>query len=126
MNAAIAKDWVNALRSGEYKQQTGTLATDDLNGNSKFCCLGVLCDMYVKTHPEAECEVGIRMRPVPGTGHSIGIVDYFGDSCFLPQSVQLWADVSQPLQEELAELNDNGCTFTDIAAAIEAKLPKGQ
>lgn len=125
MNAVIAKDWIDALRSGEYKQQTGGLATDDLHGNAKFCCLGVLCDLYVKSNPAAEAEVGIRFRPCPGTGHSIGIVDYYGDSCFLPYTIEKWAGVPYALQQDLAELNDNGATFNEIANNLEARLPKG-
>jgi hypothetical protein len=35
---------VTALRSGDYKQTTGKLKTDE-----GHCCLGVLCELYVKT-----------------------------------------------------------------------------
>lgn len=34
------KEWVSALRSGQYKQITDNLCTDD-----GFCCLGVLCEI---------------------------------------------------------------------------------
>ena len=33
--------WVEALRSGEYKQGTGRLRSGD-----EYCCLGVACDVY--------------------------------------------------------------------------------
>lgn len=36
--------WIDALRSGEYEQGSGALQTRD----GKFCCLGVLCDVYRK------------------------------------------------------------------------------
>lgn len=36
--------WIDALRSGKYKQGRGTLKDGD-----SFCCLGVLCDVYAKT-----------------------------------------------------------------------------
>lgn len=40
MNQVWAAKWINALRSGKYKQTTGML-----NDGSGFCCLGVLCDI---------------------------------------------------------------------------------
>ena len=39
----IRKMWVDALRSGEYTQCTGRLRR-----NERFCCLGVLADLFVK------------------------------------------------------------------------------
>lgn len=40
MKKEIADLWVNALRSGKYKQGQGCLRFDD-----KFCCIGVLCEI---------------------------------------------------------------------------------
>jgi len=40
-NLIFIKEWVKALRSGEYKQGQSYLRSRD----SKFCCLGVLCDL---------------------------------------------------------------------------------
>jgi len=36
--------WITALKSGEYQQGRGALRTLE----DKFCCLGVLCDLYGK------------------------------------------------------------------------------
>lgn len=36
--------WVKALRSGKYKQAVGSLQNDE-----GFCCLGVACDVYLKS-----------------------------------------------------------------------------
>jgi hypothetical protein len=41
MNPEWKEKWVEALESGEYEQGQGCL-----NGSGKFCCLGVLCDLY--------------------------------------------------------------------------------
>jgi hypothetical protein len=123
MNTEIAKSWVNALRSGNYKQQTGGLGTEKLNGDAKFCCLGVLCDLYVKTNPEAEMEVGIRTRVTPA-GEPVHILEYFGDSCFLPNSISTWAGVPRDFEEELAMRNDAGATFEELATAIEQNQRK--
>lgn len=44
MNPEIKAEWLAALRSGEYNQ-----AFSRLKGpGGSFCCLGVLCDLYVK------------------------------------------------------------------------------
>ena len=40
-NLIFIKEWVKALRSGEYQQGRGCLRSRD----DKFCCLGVLCDL---------------------------------------------------------------------------------
>ena len=43
MKKSVKKLWLTALRSGEYRQ-----GHDVLRANGKFCCLGVLCDLYRK------------------------------------------------------------------------------
>jgi len=52
VNKRVKKLWVEALRSGEYEQTTGRLRYMDA-----FCCLGVLCDLYVKETGKIETEV---------------------------------------------------------------------
>jgi len=44
MNPEIKKQWVDALRSGKYKQGRDYLR----NKRDEFCCLGVLCDLYAQ------------------------------------------------------------------------------
>jgi hypothetical protein len=45
MNQDVKKRWVEALRSGKYKQNKNKLRTKDGN-EYYYCCLGVLCDLY--------------------------------------------------------------------------------
>lgn len=47
MKKAVMKKWVAALRSGKYKRGSGWLRKR-LNGQDRFCCLGVLCDISKK------------------------------------------------------------------------------
>lgn len=42
MKTEYKQKWIDALRSGKYKQGRGILKTVD----GEFCCLGVLCDVY--------------------------------------------------------------------------------
>lgn len=48
MKQEIAKKWAEALRSGDYTQ--GQKCLKDVDSN--FCCLGVLCDLFMHGHPE--------------------------------------------------------------------------
>jgi len=43
MNPELKKKWVDALRSGEYKQGKSYLRSSD-----SYCCLGVLADVIIK------------------------------------------------------------------------------
>ena len=45
MNQQIKQRWIEALKSGEYQQ-----GYEALRYNNKFCCLGVLTDLYIKEH----------------------------------------------------------------------------
>ncbi len=49
-----AKLLIAALESGEYKQGQGRLRTPEGN-TSKFCCLGVACNVHAQHHPEIAC-----------------------------------------------------------------------
>jgi len=52
MNQELKTKWVNALRSGEYKQTTGCLERKRGGKPIGNCCLGVLCHIagidYIK------------------------------------------------------------------------------
>ena len=49
MNPEIKKRWIDALKSGDYKQGTESLCCND-----SFCCLGVLCDLYIQDTKNGE------------------------------------------------------------------------
>ena len=113
MNPQIKQKWVDALRSGDYQQTKGRLRKED-----KFCCLGVLCDLYIKEN-NVEWE--------PSTHYKNAYV--FQDmATILPRSVVEWAGVGEgnPLVNDgdssLAKLNDRGSTFNEIADLIEEHL----
>jgi hypothetical protein len=111
MNPQIKQKWVDALRSGDYQQGQCGLRT-----NSGFCCLGVLCDLYGK-------ENNVEWKP----SRYYNNVYMFQDSpTCLPLSVVEWAGVENDNPEicetSLAELNDAGTTFNEIADLIEEHL----
>ena len=116
MNSQIKQQWVTALRSGEYTQTRWNLQTEQ-----GYCCLGVLCDLYAK-------ETGTKWK-VHTTEDDEPFTYYSFDDCgsCLPDSVEKWAGLAMPNphvkgESSLAELNDGGSTFTEIAQLIEENL----
>jgi hypothetical protein len=49
MKRSIAMKWIKALESGRYKQGQRCLRSKDDDGNIKYCCLGVLCNITKTT-----------------------------------------------------------------------------
>ena len=123
-NKRVIKRWVEALRSGKYKQGRKTLRKDDTGGNSRYCCLGVLCDLHSRTREGAKWDKS-----------PLDYNDYEYDSKlgFLPLGVSLWAGLNSddPVVEvggerkSLSALNDRGVRFTTIANAIEREFLGG-
>lgn len=113
MKAEIKAKWVEALRSGEYRQGRGYLR----NGGG-FCCLGVLCDLAAKE----------------GIGEWVGYPPHFRCGDFSsdrlpPQAVLDWAGLTQmnPLISDsrltASSLNDNSrFSFNKIAELIERNI----
>lgn len=121
MNRQIKAQWIEALRSGEYKQDRdgGQLKTD-----KGFCCLGVLADLYLKDKGEQWDKTES---------------EYKVDGCnqFLPETVKNWAEMDQGnpwlkyVDEEgythcdnaITDLNDSGVPFDVLADLIEEQVP---
>lgn len=81
MKEKVKNLWVEALRSGKYKQGKLALKTED-----GYCCLGVLCDIYAKTQKKK----GFSKIP------SGSIYDFGHDKreTDLPIDVKKWAQIS--------------------------------
>ena len=116
MDLKVKAKWLEALRSGEY-DQTQSMLLDRTPEGDKFCCLGVLCNLYAQEHP--------------GTGFRLdGNYKFFETSWNLPKKVAKWAKISlvtkypndQSTETKLIDLNDNGKDFNQIANWIEGNL----
>jgi hypothetical protein len=118
MNSIIKEKWLTALRSGKFKQGKEELRTLE----DKFCCLGVLCDIYRK-----ETKLGKWGKNRFNKFHFTNTKknnQKFEDQGVLPLSVKQWAELpdcnpSIDGLHTLATLNDNGSTFQEIADIIE-------
>lgn len=109
--------WAAALRSGQYKQTTQTLASKGC-----FCALGVACDLFAK-------EAGVEVK-VKATGQS-----YDGSLASLPLKLQEylelngWGGFKEPIRikdrdrYDVVALNDEAkLTFPEIADIIEKQF----
>lgn len=134
----IKEQWLIALRSGEYKQGEGRLKriieNSDGEAEARYCCLGVLCDIAIQSGIEidvTETEPWPRLNGAMARG-----VSFNKQVSALPEAVQEWSgvgtygEIETPVQIEgrnhyysdLAELNDSGHNFDEIADVIERKL----
>lgn len=101
MKKDIAMEWAAVLESGEYSQTTGTL-----RDSAGFCCLGVLCEIHKKYHPDIEWQLGRYM-------------DVADD---LPSAVMDWAGV---YESEGSFTIDNGVRTTVEGARCLVALNDG-
>ena len=131
----VKKRWLKALRSGKYEQTTGTLCEPDSKGKPQaYCCLGVLCDI----HRQSRRQKGDKWEEYDSSA-----LRYHGADGLLPEKVINWAftsstiagleaegedpksvleDIDIPKAGSLAELNDEGKSFKEIATVIEKHL----
>ena len=104
--------WVDALRSGKYKQGKNALRTE----NDEFCCLGVLED--VMGTPCVKGGIGL-VQTIRGnkyayhhskTDFSIGV---------LTRKTYEDLKITNRGQTKLIDMNDSGASFDEIADFIE-------
>lgn len=116
MNPVVKEKWLNGLRSGKYKKGRGYLHV-----YNKYCCLGVLTDLYMEDqHSTAE-------------KWNIGF-DGMVNNVFISKEVRDWAglDSVDPVVTcydgnliKLGVYNDSSASgedFTKIADLIEKHL----
>jgi hypothetical protein len=94
-------EWVDALRSGEYKQGGGFLYDAE---NKTYCCLGVACAL-----------AGVELENFPPETLRTMLFDDVGAG-----QLDEWLGLDNDKREALAEMNDNeDLSFADIADEIE-------
>lgn len=116
--AELKAAWLQALRSGEYKQADNVLCRD-----GKFCCLGVLA--HITGVPHAPIEDGgvdyFDFGPLTGRFTQIPPAGFYRQ-IGLPALINKAPGWDQSLESLLVGMNDEGHSFTKIADAIEAEL----
>jgi hypothetical protein len=116
MNIEVKQKWVEALKSGEYIQ-----GSEYLCNNNKHCCLGVLTDLYVK-------ENNLEWNTMTYDDDNVKSLN--NECTVLPDCVIEWADLPNKnpyvfcngKKMMIAEHNDGGVTFEELAQIIEEQL----
>jgi hypothetical protein len=114
----VKKLWLEALRSGQYKQ-----TKERLTNGKGFCCLGVLCNIHA-------LEKGRRWDRTQEDGIFYGRYECDGSPAdeALPEDVMRWAGLKEHNpsigagMDTLADYNDSGKRFPAIANLIEKHL----
>lgn len=114
MNSEAKELWLEGLRSDKYQQGNGCL----LDSGGKFCCLGVLTDIYAT-------KFNYKWNFADD-----GVANFSGESAILPVEVAKWAGVARNPHVEmidgertLTELNDGYLSnFKEIAAVVDRQL----
>ena len=127
MDPRVKKILIEALRSGEYSQDQLYLRTE--NG---YCCLGVACDKYRKELNKEDWETNDTVYR-SALDRRITTYKILGEHSILPEEVARWMDLIYDSElsfvgsyvtkdgedYSLAQLNDNGASFEEIADVIE-------
>ena len=110
MNADIKQRWVEALRSGKYKQGSSCLKVND-----SYCCLGALCELHRQDFPDK------GWQRASARGQLFGYISK--DEAYLPpEEISDWASLGLSAYELLSDVNDSGADFPTIASLIEEML----
>lgn len=106
--------WIEALKSGKYKQGEGQLKYS-VNKKPQYCCLGVLCDL-------AEKDGGAKWVRKPGlTPKAIIDYEYNGSIDLLPNNLADFMGLTMEQQKMLARWNDElRYNFNQIASNIKS------
>lgn len=134
MDKAIAMNWINALRSGKYKQCRERLRHKDEYGELSYCCLGVLCELYPEKKLSIELnEEDIEENSVVGhdrmfnadldqqLNNNYSKIGLSGEDGYLYSEY----DGIVTKRISLASLNDEGYTFDEIADIIQLEYIEG-
>ncbi len=112
MKKEIADQWVAALRSGKYKQGHFCLRSSD----NEYCCLGVLTDLLA---PEAWSKTPNESKySALGTPHYLP-VNLMTACGMYHERAKVPFEFIDDRFPTLAELNDAGLTFSQIADLID-------
>lgn len=106
MDKKLKAKWVRELRSGKYKQCEKYLA----DGDGGYCCLGILQKIATGAEPPRRWSSTMKSGPEA-----------------IPEALEFLAETrvgrdKTTLEVKLANMNDTGKTFKQIAAYIERYL----
>jgi len=111
MNAQWKKKWVDALRSGDFEQGNGLLRRVLPGKTPQYCCLGVLCHVINPSGWGNSHWGGQATNALPVEACKLAELSSANPPVTIKNKT--WS---------LAEHNDAGVTFDEIATAIDEQL----
>lgn len=123
MNPEIKQKWIEALRSGKYRQGEEWLYAKNPRGDERYCCLGILCvvnDIPFTSPDFDNYTVEDNWQFAPATYDGRHTLDKYFE---LPEQDHMAEyGLGENEYTYLAHLNDIGQSFNDIADWIEGNL----
>lgn len=119
MNQDLKEKWIKALRSGDYKQGKGYLNQN----NEKYCCLGVLCNVYGIEWKEIQRVSGFIISGIFGLNDPDELNNL--NISRVPLNISNEIGLTDWAQDTLINMNDrinDNLDFTQIADWIEEHL----
>jgi hypothetical protein len=120
------RDWVKALRSGEYKQGTGVLCQPNNPEYDRFCCLGVAANLLIENGHRLKWEMGVGKYALIGKPNEGGQAS----ALTIEERVPKWlkdklrggSEEDDSFEGKLMWMNDSGKSFKRIATFIEKNM----
>jgi hypothetical protein len=110
MKRELKQKWLDALRSGNYRQGQDCLKQENDRGRVWYCCLGVLAEI-------AEPEMLRKER---------SSFVFYNHTGYLRLPSGEWVLLTADTQRELGRMNDDGKSFAEIADWIEKNVPEDE
>ncbi len=119
MDPEAKRAWVEALRSGEYKQGCDVLALVSRDGRAAFCCMGVLCDVAGLPSDHNE-DLGTLRYEFDGESCAAALPGSFASAIGLQRYPVLTYNGQARTASQLND--DERLSFDEIADLIDAQL----
>lgn len=125
MNSEVKAKWLEALRSDKYQQGKEALCKIGYDGEKRYCCLGVLTDLYMQEFPD-KIKFDIVYNRLKFIDNS-DVCQIQSHDYLLP-AIMHWAELDSTDPEIvetgtcLSTINDNDTSFSEIANMIETNL----
>lgn len=117
LNPEVKAGWLEDLRSGTFVQCKSDLKKRDDDGLLTHCCLGVLYERFdgVTQEPKPSGQF-IFKEPAAAPG------GFTHHESMPGAKVRQWAGLPYKVASVLAEANDGGASFADIAEFIDKEM----
>lgn len=121
------REWVAALRSGEWQQGVGRLCSLGADGTKCYCCLGVALALQGRLSEEGGDIADTARHPtsMPAANFLVEPVTTSWNDVFANRfNISVISARHDGRLKAVSELNDDGWSFAEIADALEHTYPQ--